>query len=128
MKATIRTAAMLTTAAVLALGLGATTGCGKKWSKKRKVDCGELCKRMETCFFDVMKKQGKLSKATIKFLKKDDKLRRKMKQSMKKYCKKTCKKYNKKKKWSRKDVKKVKKCLKKSSCEKFAKCITKTLY
>lgn len=124
MKGFTRMMAMLASVAVLAFGLGAAnTGCGKP-----KVKCSKLCKKMSNCFFDIMQKQGNLSKSTIKMIKKSDSLRKRFKTQMRKHCKESCKKYNKKGKWSRKDVKRIKKCVKKDSCSKFAKCVTKYMY
>ena len=124
MRRIARTLATLTIAMVLAIGVGSlSTGCGKP-----KVKCSKLCKKMGNCFFEIMKKKGALTKRTAKSIKKNDALRKMFKKKMRKSCKKTCKKHNKKGKWSRKDAKRVKKCLGKSSCKKFAKCITKYVY
>ncbi len=124
MSGTGKRLAMLATVAVLAFGLGAaTTGCGKP-----KAKCSKLCKKMSDCFFEVMQKRGDLSKGTIKSIKSSDTLRKRFKSQVRKSCKKSCNKKNKKGKWSRKDVKRINKCVKKSSCSKFAKCVSKYVY
>ena len=90
-----------------------------------KVDCDDLCKRWSECTLEYMKVAGKMSKSTIKAIKGNKTLRKSMKKRLRKQCKKTCNKWNKKGKWTRKKAKRVKKCLKKGSCEAFAKCVKK---
>ncbi|MFH2005292.1 MAG: hypothetical protein ABI333_01780 [bacterium] len=113
----------LVTAAVLALSVGPMIGC----KAKRKVKCSRLCKRMGSCFSEVLHAQGKLNQSTIRALKEDKTVRKKLKHRVGTYCKSTCKKYNKRRKWSKKDVRRVEGCLNKGSCRKFAKCITSVL-
>jgi len=116
-----RTLARVTFLSVVAFGVGAAaTGCGKP-----KVKCDPLCEKMSSCFFDMMKSQGRLSKGTIEMIEKSDSLRKRFKTQMRKHCKKSCKKYNNQGKWSRKDVKRIKECVQKDSCSEFTGCVTK---
>jgi len=109
---------------VLALVVGAAgTGCGKPMVK-----CDKLCSKMATCYFEVLQKQEKLSKATIQLVKKSESLQRRFKEHMRKYCKESCQKHNKESKWNRKQVKRIKKCVDKNSCSKFATCVMKYMY
>lgn len=118
MKALARQLGMAAAAVALVAVLAA--GCGKP-----KVDCGDLCKRWSECAFEYLAVSGKISKSMIKLIKANDKLRKKTKKRLRKDCKRTCKKWNKKGKWTRKKAKRVKKCLKKGSCDDFARCVKK---
>ena len=118
-----KTLARVAAVTLLAFGLGAVgPGCGKP-----KVRCDKLCKRMSTCYYEVMQKQGQLSNSTIRLVKKSASLRKRFKTNTHKFCKISCKKHNKKGKWSRKKVKRIKKCIGNKSCSKFASCVTKHL-
>lgn len=107
-------------AAAVALAAVLAAGCGRP-----KVDCDDLCKRWSECAFEYLEVTGKISKSMIKLIKANDKLRKKTKKRLRKDCKHTCKKWNKKGKWTRSKAKNVKGCVKKGSCEAFAKCIKK---
>lgn len=118
-----KTSARVVAVPLLAFGLGVVgAGCGKP-----KVRCDKLCKRMSTCYYEVMQKQGQLSNSTIRLVKKSASLRKRFQTNTRKFCNISCSKHNKKGKWSRKKVKRIKKCIGNKSCSKFASCVTKHL-
>ena len=108
MRRTIATLVVAT--AVASLGLFA---CSKK------VDCKKVCKRtFDTCVEEVMVATGKVSEKQIKLIKKMGKLKDAAKQGYDK-CMSKCK----DQKGMASNSDKINKCMKKKSCEDYAKCM-----
>lgn len=92
-------------AAVAMLG-AATSSCSK-------VDCDKYCNKMTDCFAEITSPAGKTPSEQ----------QRKLLKGLAKTFKATCKADCKKKKGRGRDASKINKCLGKSGCEAFAKCM-----
>jgi hypothetical protein len=85
----------------------------------KKVDCEKVCKRtFDTCLEDVMVATGKVSKEQVELIKKMGKLKEAGKQGYDQ-CMTKCK----DQKGMASDGDKINECMKKKSCEDFAKCM-----